>query len=32
MNSDLNKILKQYPRNYYASKKPKYDLFLQYQE
>ena len=33
MNSDLNERLKQYQRNYYASKKKKKDdLFLQYKE
>ena len=30
MNTDINERLKQYQRNYYASKKLKNNLFLQY--
>ena len=32
MNTDLNERLKQYERNYYASKKSKNNLFLLYKD
>ena len=32
MNTDLNERLKQYQRNYYASKKKNNNFFLQYKD